>query len=495
MSVEADVIVVGGGNAALCAALAAREDGARVVVLERAPEAERGGNSFFTGGVVRFPHHGVDDIVTLFPELGDAGAEIDLEPYTEGDFFDDMARMTAYRADPELVSALTSGARDALHWMHGHGVRFLWSLGRHAHRVDGRYRFFGGAPVTITGGGAGLMEALYRAVEQSGVEVLYATRATDLISDEAGGLTGVRAHTAAGRTTEIKAPAVVLASGGFEANSEMRARYLGKNWDLARVRGTQFNTGDGIEMGLRFGAKSFGHWSGCHATAWDANAPLTGDRRVGDEFSRHSYPLGIVVNKNSERFVDEGADFHTHTYAAYGAEVLRQPALLAYQIFDAKVEEFLRGDYRGRHVSKATADTIEELAVKLELDPVRLRATVDAFNAAVDQTTPFNPNVKDGKAAAGITPVKSNWAVPLDTPPYRGFPVTAGITFTFGGLRVDEHSRVLDDGENVIPGLFAAGELVGGLFYFNYPSGTGLVSGAVFGRAAGAGAAAAAKLR
>lgn len=484
---SARVIVVGGGNAALCAALAARQSGAEVTVLERAPESQRGGNSYYAGGLMRFAHRGAADIAESFPELA-GNDEFDLAPYTEPDFFDDMAHATQYRADPDLAQMLVWQSREALEWLHSNGVRFGWSFGRHAFKVNGRFRFWGGAPIEVVGGGAGLVDKLCEKVAGATCTIRYNTRALKLLGDESGAVTGVRVRDQAGRTSELHASAVVLACGGFEANAEMRARYLGPGWDLAKVRGTAFNTGDGLTMALEFGAVPFGHWSGCHAVAWDANAPLTGDRSMGDEFSRHSYPVGIVVNAAGARFLDEGLDFQTHTYAKYGAEILGQPGLVAYQLFDAKTEPYLRGDYRGRRVSKASGNTIEELATKLELDPVRLAKTVAEFNAAVGPGE-FNPNVKDGKSTAGVEPPKSNWALPLDSPPYLGFPVTTGVTFTFGGLRVNTSAQVLDAAGAPIEGLYAAGEMVGGLFYHNYPSGSGLTSGTVFGRAAGAAAA------
>ena len=226
--------------------------------------------------------------------------------------------------------------------------------------------------------------------------------------------------------------------------------------------------------------------------AWDLNAPPFGDRKVGDLFQKHSYPLGIVVNLRGERFLDEGADYRSYTYAKYGREILNQPQRAAFQIFDQKVVPILREEYRIREVTKAEAPTIEELAKKFEIDSEGLTRTVREFNAAV-QPGEFNPAILDGKGTKGITPPKSNWALPLDTPPYVGYGVTCGITFTFGGLRINTQAQVLDTEDRPIPGLHAAGELVGGLFYHNYPGGSGLMAGAVFGKLAGESAAAHAK--
>jgi tricarballylate dehydrogenase len=300
-----------------------------------------------------------------------------------------------------------------------------------------------------------------------------------------GRITGVRVG-----DDVITADAVVLACGGFESSTAWRTRYLGPGWDLARVRGTRFNTGDGIRMAVDAGAATRGNFSGCHAVGWDMNAPEYGDLAVGDGFQKHSYPFGILVNANGQRFVDEGADFRNYTYARYGREVLDQPGQFAWQVFDAKVSHLLRDEYRIRQLTRVTADTLDGLAGKLEgVDAAAFLQTVAAYNMSVDTATPFDPTVKDGRGTRGLPVPKSNWANRLDTPPFDAYGITCGITFTFGGLHVDAAAQVISEEGEPMPGLYAAGELVGGLFYFNYPGGTGLTSGAVFGRTAGRNAA------
>ena len=309
-----------------------------------------------------------------------------------------------------------------------------------------------------------------------------------LLQDD-DGVHGVRVRDG-GRTRDVRARGVVLASGGFEANAEWRTRYLGPGWDLAKVRGSRFNTGDGIRMALDAGASPAGNWSGCHAVAWDRNAPEFGDLAVGDQFQKHSYPWGIVLNSHGRRFLDEGAEFRNYTYARYGREILSQPGQFAWQVFDAKVAHLLRDEYRIRRVTRIRADTIEELAARMDdTDAAGVVATIREYNAAVRTDIPFDPNVKDGRRAEGLTVPKSNWANTIDEPPFEAYAVTCGITFTFGGLRTSPRAQVIDTDGRTIPGLYAAGELVGGLFYFNYPGATGLTSGAVFGRIAGAAAA------
>jgi tricarballylate dehydrogenase len=318
-------------------------------------------------------------------------------------------------------------------------------------------------------------------------------RATGLVINDRQEVCGVYAR--GGRKTfRITAKAVVLACGGFQANTEWRTRYLGPGWELAKVRGTRFNTGDGIRMALEAGAMSYGHWSGCHAVGWDIAAPDFGDLLVGDGYQKHSYPLGIIVNIRGERFVDEGADFRNYTYAKYGRSILEQPGQMAWQIFDGKVTPLLREEYRIRQISKVSANSISELAARLDgMDVPALTHTIEEFNAAVTTDVPFNPNVKDGRHTFGLAIPKSNWSNRIDQPPFEAYAVTCGITFTFGGLRINEDAAVLDTEGEPMPGLFACGELVGGLFYFNYPGGTGLTAGSVFGRIAGHSAASSAR--
>ncbi|MFQ5936412.1 MAG: FAD-dependent tricarballylate dehydrogenase TcuA [Acidiferrobacterales bacterium] len=481
---ETDVIVVGAGNAAFCAALAAREQGATVTVLERAPEEERGGNSRFTAGAYRFVHNGVEDLRALMPDLTEQEiANSDFGTYTEEQFFDDLGRVTDYRADPDMVELLVRGSKETVLWMRSKGIRFIPMWGRQAFKIDGKFKFWGGIVAEAWGGGPGLSDMLFETAKHEGIEVLYEARAVDLLFDDA--VLGVRLRHK-GKTKEIKSRAVVLAAGGFEANAEWRTRYLGPGWDVAKVRGTRFNTGDGIRMALELGAMPWGNWSGCHAVGWERNAPPFGDLAVGDNFQKHSYPLGIMLNARGERFVDEGADIRNYTYAKYGRVILQQPAQFAWQIFDNKVIPLLRDEYRIRQVTRVRADTLEELCSKLEdVDVKRALETIKAYNAAVRTDIPFNPAVKDGRCTDGLEVPKSNWANTIDEPPFEAYAVTCGITFTFGGLRIDENAQVIDTDGKPIPGLYAAGELVGGLFYFNYPGGSGLMAGSVFGRIAG----------
>ena len=491
MSKRVDVVVVGGGNAALCAALSARESGAEVLVLERAPHAERGGNSSFTAGNMRFAYDGGEQVLSLVDGLTDDQIErTDFGTYTEAQFFDDIARVTENRCDPELADVLVSNSYDTLRWMHSKGVKFLPLYGKQAFEVDGKWTFWGGLTLEAVGGGPGLVDALTAACQKAGITIEYGARAKRLIADETGAISGVEVRQDR-KVSIVEAKAVVLAAGGFQANPEWRTRYLGPGWDVAKVRGTRFNTGEGIKMALEVGASPAGNWSGAHAVGWEFNAPEFGDLAVGDSFQKHSYPWGVMVNAEGKRFVDEGADFRNYTYAKYGRVILDQPGQFAWQVFDQKVVKQLRDEYRIKQVTKVTANTLEELATKMDgVDPEGFLKEIDAYNAAIDQSVPFNPNVKDGRRTQGLAVDKTNWANTLDEGPFEAYQVTCGITFTFGGVRITPQSEVVDDDGQVIPGLFACGEMVGGLFYFNYPGGSGLTNGSVFGRIAGRGAAA-----
>ena len=493
MTTEYDVIVIGGGNAAFCAALSAREHCERVLVLERAPEAEAGGNTRFTAGAMRVVYDGVEDLRRLMPDLtDDEVGRTDFGTYTEEQFLDDMGRVTQYRCDPDLTEILVKRSRDTLLWMRDKGVRFVPIYGRQAFKIDGKFMFWGGLTVEAWGGGEGLVEALTKSGKKHGIDIWYSSRATGLLDDD-DGVHGVQVKRE-GKTVEVRAKSVVLAAGGFQANTEWRARYLGPNWELAKVRGTRFNTGDVIGMALGIGASPSGNWSGCHAVGWERNAPEFGDLAVGDAFQKHSYPWGIMINAEGKRFVDEGADFRNYTYAKYGRVILNQPGQFAWQIFDKKVLHLLRDEYRIKQVTKVNANTLEELVEKLDdVNPQAALAETRAYNVAVKTGVPFNATIKDGRGTTGLAVNKSNWANTLDEPPFEAYAVTCGITFTFGGLRINTGAQVMSTDGGPIPGLYAAGELVGGIFYFNYPGGTGLTNGAVYGRIAGAAAAAAAK--
>ena len=448
----------------------------------------RGGNTYFTGGAIRFAYKGIDEVVQLVPDLSPAELEVmEVGAYTEAKYFEDLMRVTEGLSDQEMADTLVRQSFPTMRWMYEQGVRFVPSWTHQAFKVEGKFRFWGGLCLQAVGGGKGLSDQLFEIAIERGVDVRYDHTAMRLEQDDSGRVNGVTVRTPDGRQT-LTGNAVVLACGGFEANPEMRARYLGPGWELAKVRGVRYNTGDGHKMAFDVGAQAFGHYSGCHAVAWDLNAPPFGNRSITDLYQKHSYPFGLIVNVDGKRFVDEGADFRNYTYAKYGKQILFQPERAAFQLFDQKTLHLLRDEYRIPQVTKGEADTIEGLADQLGIDPEGLAQTVAEYNAAC-RPGDYNPTVLDGVHTENIEPPKTNWALPLDTPPYEGYAVTCGITFTFGGLRIDRRAQVMDTTDNPIPGLYAAGEIVGGLFYHNYAGGAGLMQGSVFGKIAGSSAA------
>jgi tricarballylate dehydrogenase len=503
---DCDVIVVGGGNAGFCAAHAAAEQGRRVIVLEKGPVGQDGGNSYYTAGAFRVVHDGLADLAGLLTPDPRHERTV-LPPYRAADFHADMRRLTSGRADPELTRVLVADSRPGLAWLAGLGLRFRLMYERQAYSgATGEHVFWGGLAVAAVDGGKGLVAMHTAVADRLGVTIGYGCQVTGLVR-ERGEIVGVRYRTFDGAAggdppagpgpsapseRTLRARSVVLAAGGFQASPTLRSRYLGPEWEHTKVRGNPLNTGEVLLAALDAGAAAAGDWTSCHSTAWDAAAAAAGDRELTNQLTRQSYPLGLVVNREGRRFVDEGADFRNYTYARYGREILRQPGGLAFQIFDATTRPLLRREeYDNPAVTGAVADTIPRLAAALGIDRAGPGRTVDQYNEAVQRDIPFDPSVKDGKAARAVDPPKSNWAVPVERPPFYGFPVTCGITFTFGGLRIDGAARVLREDGRPIPGLYACGELVGGLFSENYPGGSGLTAGMVFGRRAGRTAAAA----
>jgi len=483
-----DVIVIGAGNAALAAAVSAREAGApRVVALEKAPPELRGGNTHYSGGLLRFAFDRAEDLRPLVPDAEShiPGFMTGVQPYPKTLFWDDLRRVTEGHTDPELAEILIDRSYDTICWMAKQGIVMEPAVSLSGIKVGNTIKWSPGAVIRARHEGVGLSRMWFEIAESRGVEIRYATSAVRLVQDARGRVSGVVVRDAQG-VSELSAKAVVLGCGGFESNPEWRARYLGRPWDHAKVRGTRYNTGDGLRMAFELSALPHGQWTGCHSTPIDANAPPFGDRKLTDKTNRLSYPFGVLVNRNGRRFFDEGEDFQLYTYAKLGGIILNQPSGIAYQIFDAKVANLLEGRYKTG--KPFTSDSLKDLVAQLPLDRAACAHTLEAYNAALEGGT-FDPTVRDGLQTKGLDLPKSNWAQRLDTPPFAAYPVTGGITFTFGGVRVDERAQVLATDWKPIPGLYACGEMVGGLFHSNYPGGTGLMSGAVFGRIAGASAA------
>lgn len=479
-----DIIVIGAGSAAFEAAVAARKAGAeRVVMLEKAPESEYGGNARHSGTGFRFVHAGSAEIRHFIPDVpDDLFATMHIAPYTEGDFIADLDRMTQGRMKRDLAQLLVMESNRAVHWMREVGI--AWEpLKEHA-LVDGKRYFERGIAIHVKGGGLGQLQQWRAIATKLGVDIRFSSPVSGILGDMAE-VVGVRVSSTQ-RTYELRAKAVIACSGGFQANAEMRARYLPGATDFMKVRGTKHDTGEITRFLLDLGARPGGHWQSGHMSPIDANAPdfeapQHADGR-GNTQSRYDYPFGISVNALGLRFFDEGEAQHSYTYAKTGRAVLAQPGALAFQIYDQKGLKQFR--YPHHPASFEEAATIGELAAKIGIEPRVLAHTVETFNQAVDGNVAFDPRKPDGKAARGLDVPKSNWARPIDEPPFRAYPVTGGITFTFGGLEVDINAQVISVADQPIRGLYASGDVVG-LFFHNYPSFTGQTRNAVFSRIAG----------
>ncbi len=451
-----DVLVLGSGLAGMAAALSAKEAGASVTVIDKAPETSRGGNTRFSGGALRCP------TAETTPDM----------------LIEELDRITKGRANRALARVLYGRAEKDVQWLIGLGAPLVDPSVERPDLRGGKMSYH------VRGNGYGLVESLYPRLAERGVACKFETKATDFLTDGNGRVCGVRAKTRTGYVNML-ARAVVMATGGFQANTEMRVRYLGREASSLIVRGSKYNTGDGINMAMAIGGQSMGDWGGFHSAVMDARSEPV----EAGETNINSYPYTLMVNRDGDRFVDEGADFFDVTYVKYGKAILGQSGSIAYCLFDAKLAERELVYCLHREFEPLHASTIARLAQNLGLPGDKLQATVDAYNAAV-QPGDFDPETRDGKATQGLQPPKSNWALPLDTPPYFAFPVTGGITFTLGGIKVDERARVIDTEDRAIAGLYAAGELIGGLFYDNYPGGASLLRSLVFGRLAGQEAAA-----
>ena len=484
-TIGCDVLVVGGGNAGLAATIEAKNRGADVLLIEKAPKESRGGNSRLSGGLFRTAYPGgTKDFEPLLKGTKLPKGELDIEPYSKDDFCTKVINLSEGFSDRTFTEIFVEKSLETVTWMKEQGIQ--WDLNP-VYMVEKEGKLFWPAGVTVlvaNGIGEGLVENWYSRVEQLGIDVLYDTAARELIMNVDGKICGVFAKTPEG-FIRIDAKNVVLSCGGFQANPEMRRRYLGTNWDLVKLRGTRYDTGDGQRMAMNVGAANIGHWGGVHASIVSEDSPMVEATRAACE--RYSYQYGIIVNRDGKRFVDEGEDYLVYTYAKYGKEILKQPGSVAYQIFDGKTIPFLRTEYHGaEHVE---SQSLEELAEDLDIDAEAFLKTVNEFNEAITEEKPFIHYALDGRRTRGLDPDKTNWAQKIDTPPYHGYAVVCGLTMTYGGLKTNERTQVIDTSDHVIDGLYAVGELTGGFFYNNYPSGTGLMRGAVMGRIAGAEAA------
>ena len=448
-----DVLVIGGGNAALCAALTAREAGASVLVLEVSPKDFRGGNSRHTRNL-RYMH--------------DQGNEFLTGPYLEEEFFEDLMRVTGGKTNEKLARLTIRESNNVGDWMREHGCMFQPAMRGTLHLARTNAFFLGG--------GRALMNSYYRTAEQLGVAISYETEVVDMNIDN--GVFSEAIVQRDGATHRVKARTVVLASGGFQANLEWLKEEWGPAADNFIVRGSPYDKGKVLKIMLENGAKQVGDPRQCHAVAIDARAPKY-DGGIVTRLDCVSF--GVVVNREAERFYDEGEDFWPKRYAIWGRLGAQQPNQIGYSIIDSKsIDLFMPSVF-----PPIEAQSLKELAGKLELDPQKLEETISGFNAATREGT-FDPAELDDCRTEGIEPVKSHWARPIDTPPFYGYPLRPGITFTYLSVAVNERAQVLMEDDTPADNIFAAGEIMSGnILGQGYMAGFGMTIGTVFGRLAG----------
>jgi tricarballylate dehydrogenase len=449
-----DVLVIGGGNAALCAAISARRSGASVLVLEGAPKFYRGGNTRHTRNM-RCAHDAATGILT--------------GPYTEQEFWEDLQRVTGGQTDEELARFMIAESKDILNWIVEQGVRWQPSLG--GTLSLGRTNSF------FLGGGRAMLNALYLTAERLGVDILYDAEVLELTIEDGMFLSATLKQPIHG-STDIRASALVAAAGGFEANIEWLKQYWGEAADNFLIRGTPYNRGTILKMLLAKGVREVGDPTQCHAVAIDARAP----KFDGGIITRlDCVVFGVVVNKHALRFYDEGEDIWPKRYAIWGRLVAAQPDQIAYIIFDASS----RNSFMPSLFPPIEAGSIAELSNKLELDANVLETTIAGFNAAVRPGT-FDHTILDDCRTEGLTPPKTHWARRIETPPYYAYPVRPGITFTYLGTRVNKQARMLMNDGKPAANMFAAGEIMAGnVLGQGYAAGIGMTIGSVFGRVAG----------
>ena len=457
---DCDVLVAGTGISGLSAAIAAAEEGAEVILIEKAPIEQRGGNTKFADAQIRYPH---------------PHDEFHTRDYTEDDYRNDFMRISQGRANPELVEVIVKNAAATVDWLSYRGIE--WETG---------YPHTSGYRRSPKAGGEGLVKTLCRCAEGMGVAFSYETPARQLIMNARGDVIGCRAQSPEEYLDIYARGGVILATGGFQANVDMRVAHMGRFADSLILRGSHHNTGDGIIMAMEVGAKPVGQWGDYHSAVLDARSP----KEECGVTALYNYQMGIFVDRAGKRFLDEGIDYRDNTYVKFSKYIIDNVGGLAFSVFDDKMVSRSEFQSAWRPVGEPyQADTLEALAEKLGIPSAAFVQTVKEYNAAV-QPGELDLDHMDGKHTEGITPPKSNWAMTIDTPPFVAVPVTGGITFTFGGIKVNDLGQVINTWDKIIPGLYAAGEPVGDVYYYNYPGATSVVRGAVNGRIAGKHAAA-----
>ena len=479
---DVDVVVVGLGIAGLSAGLSAAEAGAETVIIEKSPKSKRGGHTRYTGGGWRFPMGDIDGVRSLVDEDDGYKFDGDIDPYTKQKFFDDLMMFSEGRADPALCELLVENAFEDMQWVNDHGVRFTaQDVVSDGNMEDQLRESIENGIVHTVGEGEGIVESLASTAEDLGVELHHDTEMRSLETGEENEITGIVAKRS-NEKVKYESNTVVLCAGTFVASPERRVRYFGRNSDVCIIRGSRYNTGEVLDEALSSGAQSHGPWGSAHQVMNDARAPAVEGGRTRID----GYQYGVILNENGERFVDEGEDIRRKTYVKVGNALFDQPGNRGYVIFDSSVSDFVSSQ---TGLPPNQANSLEELVDGLDIrNPETALDTIEQFNDATSDGT-LDPTTLDNLGTDGVSPAKSNWAAPLTEPPFYSFTVVPGLTFAYGGLKVNADSEVIDTQENPMTGLWAAGNITAGLFYKNYAGGTALTYGVTFGRIAGRNAA------
>ncbi|QSH42097.1 FAD-dependent tricarballylate dehydrogenase TcuA [Lentisphaerota bacterium ZTH] len=488
------VIVVGTGNAALSAAISAVDSGAKVVVLEKASKDLWGGNSRLTTAALRIAFNDPSEVRPLLAaEFSDADWNaIDIENYPHKKYYEEVMSAGHNRPDEELVKWFTSQSFDIAMWLKKHGVEFdlagYATVNDSKSKKAGKKRYPGGLVIQARGGGHGLVSYEREYLESKNVEFHFDLNCFDLIFSEVGDVRGVRARDRNGRVKHFYG-SVVLGCGGFEASNARRAQFLGPEWDDIRQRCVKFNTGDMLMAAVRHGAGCRGHFTGAHITPIDIDSPYIGGLDTCERTNRLGFPWGITVDKIGHRFINEGKYWNIQTYVDVGRALLKVYDQVGFQVFDSQGIACCEPHYQLQKTCYKGSD-LRQLAAEAGIHVNAFMKTIEEYNRACKHNTgKLDPAVLDGQSTKGICPPKTNWALPIVKPPYYIYPVVPGVTFSFGGLNSNYNCEILDNSDIPIPGLYGCGEITGGYFYYAYPTGSGLIKGAITGREAGKNAA------
>ncbi|MCP3967544.1 MAG: FAD-dependent tricarballylate dehydrogenase TcuA [Lentisphaerae bacterium] len=493
-----NVIVIGTGNAALSAAISATDCGANVIVLEKSPKKSFGGNSRLTTAALRIAFTDPEEVRSLLDDnfSDKAWNDIEIEKYSHKKYVEEVMNAGHGRPDRERVEWFTGQAFNIIKWLKEHGVKFdlagYGTVNDSKDKALGKKRYPGGLVIQGRGGGHGLVTSEREYLESKNIDIHYDLNCFELIVSEMGDVRGVCARGRDGVVRHFYG-AVVLGCGGFEASNARRSQFLGPEWDDIRQRCVKFNTGDMFMAAVRHGAGCRGHFTGAHITPIDCDSPYVGGLDTCEKTNRLGFPWGISVDKVGHRFINEGKFWNIQTYVDVGRALLKLYDKVAFQVFDSDGMACCEPHYK-RQKTFYKGNDLCEVAVKAGIHPNAFMKTIEEYNkACAHNTKPYDPAVLDGQRTKGLCPPKTNWALPIVKPPFYVYPVVPGVTFSFGGLNSNLSCEILDNSDIPIPGLYGCGEITGGYFYYAYPTGSGLIKGAVTGREAGKNAAAYAK--